>query len=195
MPKRVELKGRKFGRLTVIEKQGKTKRKEILWICECECGNTKTITTRHLMAGSTNSCGCLRKDTTRGMMKKRYPGKVHVSKHPLYNIWMGIKNRCYNENTPAYVSYGGRGIKMSKSWYNSFEQFVKDMEPRPSEKYSVDRKNNDKGYSKENCRWATAKEQANNRRNNRDTIYRTYNGETLNLTEWAKRLNAKYIAV
>ncbi len=195
MPKRVELKGKKLGRLTVIEKCGKNKFGSTIWLCKCRCGNMHKAITSNLTRGVVKSCGCFRKDTTRKMRQERYPGKENISKHPLYHIWAGIKNRCYNKKGENYKDYGGRGIKMSKSWYNSFEQFAKDMEPRPSKKHSIDRINNDSGYSKNNCRWATRKEQANNRRNSRGSIYRTYRGETLNLKEWAECLNVKFIAV
>lgn len=114
---------------------------------------------------------------------------VPITAHPLFAIYHGIKNRCYNKNLPTYDRWGGRGIRMSKAWYNSFEQFVKDMGERPSKKHSIDRIDNNKGYNKLNCRWATAKEQGNNQRTN---IKIEYDGNVRSLAETAEYINIPY---
>jgi hypothetical protein len=95
-----------------------------------------------------------------------------------------MKQRCYDKSSPSYPNYGGRGIRVSKRWYHSFEEFLKDMGERP-EGMTLDRIDNDKGYSKKNCRWASLTEQHNNRR---DSIFVTREGETRTLTEWAREL-------
>lgn len=91
--------------------------------------------------------------------------RTFKTEHPLYNIWTGMKNRCLNPKDDQFSSYGGRGITISDRWL-SFRTFVWEIGPRPSKKHSVERINNDAGYCKENCRWATAKEQGANKRNN-----------------------------
>ncbi len=104
----------------------------------------------------------------------------------IYSIWGGIIQRCHNEQCPAYPRYGGRGITVSDEW-RTFENFYRDMGERPQGK-SLDRSDNDKGYSKENCRWATPKEQA---RNTRKNLYITHKGQTYLLLEWAEQLGLK----
>lgn len=114
---------------------------------------------------------------------------IHVSYHPLFPHYRGIKNRCYNKKLPRYKDWGGRGIKMSDSWFNSFHQFVKDMGEKPSPKHSVERKDNDKDYSKENCYWATLKEQASNKSTN---IKIKYKGKIYSLAQIAEMKKIPY---
>ena len=104
-------------------------------------------------------------------------------KIPEYKSWAGMKTRCFNPNTKSYSDYGGRGITVCDRWKNSFEDFFADMGSRPSSKHSLDRIDNDGDYQKDNCRWATPKEQSNNRRYNKLI---TINGKTLNITQWEK---------
>ncbi|BAW18975.1 hypothetical protein [Ralstonia phage RP12] len=106
-----------------------------------------------------------------------------------YCIWSGIKKRCYNKNSRKYKDYGGRGITMCDEWRESFEAFYADMGPRPSLGHSIDRKNNDEGYSKENCRWATAEEQQNNKRSN---LLHELDGILKTLTQWCRELEMNY---
>ena len=108
----------------------------------------------------------------------------YLTKHPLYSTWCSIKTRCNNPNFRYYYRYGGRGIKICTEWENSFEQFIKDMGERPSKKHTIERIDNDKGYSPDNCRWATKQEQCNNTRRNR--FYTDKNGITKSMTAWAK---------
>lgn len=103
--------------------------------------------------------------------------------HPLYSTWTGMLNRCYAKGADSYPLYGGRGITVCPEWHD-FQGFLRDMSPRPSPDHSLDRRKNDVGYSKDNCRWATSKEQANNRSNNHHI---THQGMTLTLAQWADR--------
>lgn len=103
--------------------------------------------------------------------------------HSEFNVWLGIIDRCENKQSWAYKWYGKRGIKICKEWRNSFQKFLEDMGPRPTSKHTIDRINNNGDYKPNNCRWATRKEQARNRRNNRLI---TYKGETKCMTEWAE---------
>ncbi len=109
-----------------------------------------------------------------------------MSRTPEYKIWIGMKARCNNEKDTGYKNYGGRGIKVCERWINSFENFYEDMGGRPEGNYSIERKDNNGNYCKENCYWATKKEQANNRRSNRLI---EYNGEIHSLSEWESKLN------
>jgi hypothetical protein len=107
------------------------------------------------------------------------------AKNSTYRSWQSMKARCYNPNHLKYLDYGGRGITVCEEWKNSFEKFLEDMGEKPDSSYSIERINNDLGYFKENCKWATKKEQSNNRRN---CINITINGETLTVTQWAEKL-------
>ena len=134
----------------------------------------------------TKSCGCLRK-------KCQGRDKTHgMTKSSAYRIWCGIKKRCYNENNKDFLNYGGRGIKVCDRWKCSFENFYKDMWPRPSTKHSIDRIEGDKDYAPDNCKWSTSKEQNCNRK---DNIHITINGETKVLKEWAKIKGINYQTV
>ncbi len=114
-----------------------------------------------------------------------FPVIHNQSKHPLYHIYYGIKDRCYNTKTPAYPRYGGRGIFMCDRWRNSFHAFVYDMGIRPSPEHSIERVDNDLGYCPENCVWATRQQQSRNRSNN---VVLSQDGKTMCLAEWAQEL-------
>lgn len=150
--RRIDISGKKFGRLLAIRfvpPEG--------WLCKCSCGKSKVIRGSHVRYGITKSCGCLNSEVTAARNKKH--GMWNT---PAWNSWNSMLARCFNPNNPAYYRYGGRGIAVAKSWWE-FKNFYKDMGPRPSKK-SLERINNDRGYSKTNCKWATASEQALNRR-------------------------------
>lgn len=149
----------------------------------CICGNKRKLNKQEIKKNI--SCGCVtrfKKKTTHGM-----------SKTPEYKTWIGIKERCLNSNSPSYINYGGRGIDISNDWINNFQQFFIDMGLRPNSKYSIERIDLNKGYSKDNCIWATKKEQANNRRTN---YLLTYKGQTKTRSQWADEIgvNVRTIA-
>lgn len=153
---KVDMLGKTFGRLTVVQEvPERNKNGHIMYLCECLCGNTHITLGSSLRKGSCTSCGCAQKDavTTHNLWKS-----------PEYKIWVGIKYRCLNPSAPKYSEWGGRGIDICSEWAADFTNFIRDMGPRPSPAYSIDRINNDLGYFASNCRWATAKEQVRNRR-------------------------------
>lgn len=168
MSKVVDLTNHKFGRLTVIERKENTKHGASTWLCKCNCGQKTIVRASHLKCGVTQSCGCLNHEKTAKKLIEisTTHGKSRTNE---YRIWSGMIHRCSNPSCKSYPDYGGRNIKVCARWAASFESFYLDMGQRPSKDYSLDRMNNDLGYSPDNCRWATRKEQANNTRRNKTT--------------------------
>jgi len=147
---------------------------------QCECGNQKEIRNDHVRGGKTNSCGCLRQKTARESIKAVNAANIRhgMAGTKIYIMWSGMKDRCQNPNNKFYNYYGGRGITVCERWQD-FSAFYADMGDCP-EKCSIDRMDNNKGYSPENCRWATKSEQATNRRSNRRV---EFDGKLLTISE------------
>lgn len=182
MNKFVDLIGQKFHRLFVIEYVGKDKWGQSEWLCRCGCGKEKVVLGYCLTRGATQSCGCWQKEVA----KKTKTTHGHKGSR-IYRIWRGIITRCTNINDPGYRNYGGRGIKICKRWME-FENFLEDMGEVPIG-YQIDRKDNDKGYYKKNCRWVTPKQNSRNTRCNCSIPYR---GENKLLIEWSEEIGIPY---
>ncbi len=188
MGKLIDLTGRKFGMLTVIERRGSNSQKSALWLCECECGNKKVIDGHELRRGRV-SCGCYHDKLASQRAVERNFKHGH-RKERIYRIWTGIKTRCNNPNDVTYKRYGGRGIKVCDEWLNNFQAFYDwAMANGYSDDLTIDRINTNGNYEPSNCRWSTQKEQQNNKRNNRLI---TYNGQTKTIMQWSQEIGIKH---
>lgn len=168
------LVGQKFGRLTAIAVD--QNRKGNL-ICVCECGPELSVQLGNLRSGNTTSCGCLRNERLRASTTTH--GKYHT---PERRIWAGMLSRCDNPNVKGYPGYGGRGITVCERWRQDFLNFLADMGERPSDEHSIDRFPDQQGnYEPGNCRWATRKQQAQNRKS---SVMVTFNGKTQTMRDW-----------
>jgi hypothetical protein len=177
-----DLSSRIFGRLTVLVRHSST-RHGLKWQCRCTCGLNVVVYSSALLSGRTQSCGCLH-DECSNKAKTHGHGRTGAKRSPEHRIWDAMIQRCTNPNNKHYKNYGNRGIKVCPRW-RDFAQFYRDCGPRPSPKHTIERVDNDKGYAPANCKWATRKEQQNNRRNNRLLCFK---GATKTLTQWAETL-------
>ena len=179
--KPLQLTGQKFGRLTVIS-QNENRNGNTYWECKCDCGNTIIVQGVKLKMGHTKSCGCLTRDLTAQRNRDNADGIYRDWR--LYSIYYGMRTRCYNVSDPGYPRYGARGITVCNEWMNDFLAFQKwAMENGYDENLTIDRIDNSKGYSPDNCRWTDIKTQSNNRRTNR---YIEFHDETKTVAEWAE---------
>lgn len=174
----VDITGERFGKLVARENIGSNHKGKALWKCDCDCGAECIVEGTQLRSGKTKSCGCLVRDTMRRI------ATVHgMSKSRIYVIYRCMIQRCYDVNYTGYIKYGARGITVCEQWRSSFESFYDwAINNGYDDTLTIDRIDNDKGYSPDNCRWATNRVQANNRRSN---IIITANGETHTLKEWS----------
>lgn len=175
----INIVGQIFGKLIVVEYAQNNRWGHSLWACQCDCGNEIIVSSNSLRKGNTKSCGCL-------VLKHGHSRKGRWSK--IYRSWSHMVQRCTNQNNKRYCDYGGRGITVCKEWLK-FENFLEDMGGNWEPGLTLDRTNNEKGYYKKNCRWATRKQQAGNKRNN---LTITHKGVTQLITQWAGKLGVKY---
>ena len=178
---KLELAGRRFGRLVAIERVGKRAR-QYVWRCACDCGAETTIPGSRLTSGNTTSCGCALRQAR---CRPRSHGECRSAE---YRIWTDIIQRCTNEKRAAFADYGGRGVTLCPEWRRDFVAFRDHVGPRPSARHSIDRIDNGRGYEPGNVRWATRTEQ---NRNRRDNLHLTVDGTTKTAAEWAQLTGIK----
>jgi hypothetical protein len=176
--------GQRFGRWLILERLDRKKR-----LCRCDCGAEKAVRIADLCSGDSRSCGCLNRETTISRNTKHGHAK-RSQRHATYKAWCGMRKRCLDPSEPCFANYGGRGITINPSW-DSYEQFFADMGNKPL-KHSLERLENDGPYTKDNCVWATKKQQA---RNTRCTLSITFNDKTQSLAAWAEELGEPYAAL
>lgn len=177
MPVKLDYSGCKFGKLTVINKLPQKPYEKAKYKCICECGAEVIVVGSNLVTGHTTSCGCL-------VVKHRL-----AHKERLYNIWVGMRQRCRDKKSKDYSKYGGRGISVCEDWnnYDSFRKWA--LSSGYNDMLSIDRINVNGNYEPSNCRWVDARVQNNNKTNN--AVYE-FRGETHTLAEWARIFNIPY---
>lgn len=182
MAQRIDLTGKKIGRLRVlgrakdrIRTNGQVRHQ---YLVVCTCGTRKTVLASNLASGDVRSCGCLRTEVATKHGQSAKPSKA-------YRCWVSMIHRCENKGCRAYKNYGGRGITVCARWRDSFEAFFADMGPGEPGTW-LERIDNSKGYSPDNCCWATTAQQARNRRSNARF---THGNRTMVLSDWAKSAN------
>lgn len=191
-----DLTNRRFGRWLVLHKTDPPpdwKHGRTFWFCRCDCGTERAVFRNSLVTGKSQSCGCLRREI---MERQRGPN------HPMYRhghacngkrtkewrAWNAMIRRCRYPSMDDYERYGGRGITVCQRWQDSFESFLEDVGPAPSEQHSIDRVDNDGNYESDNVRWATKSEQI---KNSRKARLITWQGRTMNLCDWSEETGIK----
>lgn len=178
-----EIQGKRFVRWRVLSFDKVTPSGHAWWICECDCGTKKSVMGSRLKRGESRSCGCLKNEEF-GNRTRTHGEAIHGKETPEYITWSAMISRCTNSKHKQWDRYGGRGILVCERWLADFSNFLSDMGRRPSNKHSIDRRDNDKGYRPDNCRWATKLEQALNTSTN---AFVTVNGIRQTLIEWQRQ--------
>lgn len=181
-----DLKGQRFGKILVKEYVG-SENKRSMWLCLCDCGKEKIISSKNILTNNVRSCGCLKeKGFIKGDVVKGACG------NRLYKVYKDMIHRCYYPSEKEYKNYGGRGIKVCDEWLADFHSFSKwafengyDINA-PFGKFTIDRIDNDGNYEPSNCRWVDMKTQLNNTSCN---VKLTANGETMTIAQWARKLS------
>lgn len=182
-----DLTGQRFGKLVARSIVGQDKHKNVIWLCECDCGRTHEVVSRALVGGSVRSCGCM----GHGEFRNKRVEKHGCSKERLYRVWGCMLNRCYDPNRNEYPSYGGRGIEVCDEWRNSYMEFrswaySNGYDPTlPGSECTLDRIDVDGNYEPSNCRWIPMSKQCLNKQ---DTVWITYRGKRITIPE-AEKIN------
>lgn len=174
------LAGQRYGRYVVLSTHKAKGTYDYYAYCQCDCGSSpRHVSTRGLRNATTQSCGCLHKERVT---------KHGAWSHPLFAVWARMMERCYNPKNKRYKRYGGRGIQVCERWHD-VNAFLQDMAPSFRKGLQLDRKNNDEGYSLDNCRWATTGEQTRNYSRN---VFLEHDGKRLCLADWSALTGIKY---
>jgi hypothetical protein len=185
----VDLTNQTIGRFFVISRAENTARGRAQWSCQCSCGTTKIVENGYLRTAQKRnlmiSCGCYKSESTKKRLTK-HGHTVSGKPSPTFHSWAGMTARCTNPKHIVYKHYGGRGIKVCERWH-SFSNFLEDMGEKPKG-LTLERSDNNKDYSPENCYWATRKQQGRNKRNSRIL---TLNGISMTLSEWSEKLGVR----
>ena len=191
--------GEKYGRLTIIERVENDKRRRAMWKCKCDCGKEVVVMGIYLKNGKTKSCGCYQKDVAKKhILEYNASPEYHQPSHTIhgkhdsrmYTIWCNMKQRCSNPNHEKYGYYGARGISVCEEWKNDFQSFYDwSIANGYTDELTIDRIDSAKGYSPDNCRWVTQKEQTRNRS---ITVRIEHDGEIKTLKEWCEQYNFDY---
>ena len=192
-PTTTGLPGMRYGKLIVVKEAPRTSptslKRRVL--CRCDCGGVATVQVGNLVSSHTVSCGCALKEF--GRNKATHGGSRHVNGKqklsPEFTAWRQMMGRCYRPKSGNYKDYGGRGITVCDEWKSNFANFLRDMGRRPDPNLTLDRIDNSKGYSKENCRWATRSEQM---RNTRRSVWVEVCGQRKVMVDWSKLLGIPY---
>lgn len=184
----IDITGQKFGRLTVLGIDEDRSQHKKYWICQCDCGNVKSVRSDSLKCGAIVSCGCKKKEQDEVNLTKHYDHLMSGTR--IYETWQGMKGRCYNKHDARYNNYGGRGITVCDEWKEDFNAFYNwSLENGYSDNLTIDRINVDGNYEPDNCRWTDLKTQCNNRTTN---INITIGNSTKTLTEWCEIFKVDY---
>lgn len=188
MVQAINLEGKAFGRLSVLSRAQSSQRGKARWHCRCVCGNEVVCPSETLRDGRAQSCGCRQRE--RASEANRTHGATAFRKRSReYRAWIDVRRRCFDEKHGTFAKYGARGIGMHEGWRDDFGAFLSEIGPAPSERHTVDRIDNAKGYEPGNVRWATQKEQMRNLRKN---VYVWLNGERMLLAEACEKEGVNY---
>ena len=179
-----DITGQRYSRLVAIKRVPPALIGKVRWLFRCDCGATVEVNKNDIVSGHTRSCGCLGRQVLR---ERNLSKKTHrLSNTRIYHTWRGMKRRCYDEKIKEYKYYGARGIKVCDSWMD-FEHFYEWSKTSGyTDLLTIDRINNEFGYSPENCKWSTIAEQNRNKRTSRFILFQ---GKSMILPEWSRRLN------
>lgn len=172
-----DLTGQRFGELVVVERATNGKGRSTRWLCSCDCGNETVVYAANLTRGMTKSCGCTRAEKVAQKLSTHRETKTR-----LYQIWYNMITRCYNPNSSHYEHYGARGVTVCDNWrkYENFRDWA--LSSGYQDDLTIERIEVNGNYEPSNCKWATRKQQANNKRTSR---YIEFNGQRRTVAEWA----------
>lgn len=179
---RLDLRGKRFGRWTVLHDLGRNRDHHSKWLCRCDCGAERPVIGANLNRGASQSCGCVQREKAAETLRS-VATKHGYTRYQEYSAYRSMIHRCTSKDDLHYHLYGGRGITVCDRWMSSFPAFLEDMGRRPGRGYTIERKDTDKGYSPDNCIWIPGDQQSKNTRRN---VRICALGKEMTLAEWAR---------